>query len=133
MAGHARLRAARREVSVDRRRGPASRGRAADRRDDPGPLNVEDVTDDGRRALVSRRSSSDIRRVLSLSAVPWLVVTYDNLRRLPLDTRTGFVVSLIDGRCTVEMLLDVSGMPEDETLDILRELVGLGAVELRDG
>jgi hypothetical protein len=25
------------------------------------------------------------------------------------------------------------GMPEDETLDILRELVGLGAIELRDG
>jgi len=24
-------------------------------------------------------------------------------------------------------------MPEDETLDILRELVGLGAIELRDG
>ena len=78
-------------------------------------------------------ADSDVRPVISLSAVPWLVVTYDELRRLPLDKRRGFLVSLIDGRCTVEMLLDVSGMPEDETLDILRELVGLGAVELRDG
>jgi hypothetical protein len=30
------------------------------------------------------------------------------------------------------MLLDVSSMPEDETLDLLRELVALGAIELRD-
>jgi hypothetical protein len=65
-------------------------------------------------------------------AVPWLVVTYDELQRLPLHPRAGFVVSLIDGRCTVEMLLDVSGMREDETLDILAELLRLGAIELRD-
>ena len=84
-------------------------------------------------ARESEASGSDIRRVVPLSAVPWLVVTYDELRRLPLDKRTGFIVSLIDGRCTVEMLLDVSGMPEDETLDIIRELLRLGAVELRGG
>jgi hypothetical protein len=42
------------------------------------------------------------------------------------------VVSLIDGRCTVEMLLDISGMREDETIRIIGELVRLGAVELRD-
>jgi hypothetical protein len=77
-------------------------------------------------------AGSDIRSVVSLRAVPWLLVTYDDLRELPLDSRAGFVASLVDGKCTVEMLLDVSGMPEDETLDILRELVRLGAVELRD-
>jgi hypothetical protein len=77
-------------------------------------------------------TDSDVRSAVSLFAVPWLVVTYPDLQKLPLDARAGFVVSLIDGRCTVEMILDVSGMPEDEALDILRELVRLGAVELRD-
>jgi hypothetical protein len=42
------------------------------------------------------------------------------------------VVSLVDGKCTVEMLLDMAAMPEDETLDVLRELVRLGAIELRE-
>jgi signal transduction histidine kinase len=42
---------------------------------------------------------------------------------MPLDPRAGFVVSLIDGKCSVEMLLDISGMREDETLNILGKLV----------
>ncbi len=78
-------------------------------------------------------AASDIQPVVALSAVPWLVVTYEALRKLPLDSRAGFVVSLIDGRCTVEMILDLSGMPEDETIDILRQLLGVGAIEMRGG
>ena len=77
-------------------------------------------------------AGSDIRSIVRLSAVPWLVVTYDALRELPLDARAGFVASLVDGRCTVEVLLDISGMPEDETLEILRDLVRLGAIDLKD-
>lgn len=94
-------------------------------------MNLNQAARDSARDFPA--AGSDIRPVVSLSAVPWLVVTYDELRRMPLDQRTGFVVSLLDGRCTVEMLLDISGMPEDETLDIVRELVALGAIELRDG
>lgn len=74
---------------------------------------------------------SEIRPAVPLVGVPWLVVTYDALQKLPLDARAGFVVSRIDGKCTVEMLLDITSMPERETLEILRELVQLGAIELR--
>ena len=84
------------------------------------------------RAREFSATDSDIRLVVSPGAVPWLVVTYDDLSRMPLDPRAGVVVSLIDGTCSVEMLLDISGMREDETLDSLRELVRLGAIELRD-
>jgi len=77
-------------------------------------------------------TGSEVRHLVPLHAVPWLVITYDELRGLPLDRRAGFVVSLIDGRCSVEMLLDLTGMREDETVDILRQLVGHGAIELRD-
>lgn len=77
-------------------------------------------------------ADSDIRPLVSLAAVPWLVVTHDQPQRLPLGGRAGFVASLIDGRCTVEMMLDISGMREDETLGIIAELVRLRAVELRD-
>jgi hypothetical protein len=41
---------------------------------------------------------------------------------LSLDHRAGFLLSLVDGRLTIEELLDISGMPR---LDALRILYGL--------
>ena len=42
------------------------------------------------------------------------------------------MLSLIDGRCTVEMILDIAGLPEDEAIGILDNLRELGAIELND-
>jgi hypothetical protein len=77
-------------------------------------------------------ATSDIRRVVPLAAVPWLLATHEQLLALPLDSRAGFVLSLIDGRCTVEMILDIAGLPEDEAIGILDNLRELGAIELND-
>jgi hypothetical protein len=77
-------------------------------------------------------TGSDIRRVVPLDAVPWLVLSHEDLVALPLDSRAGFVLSLVDGRCTVEMILDVAAMDERETIDILGRLVRLGVLQLRD-
>jgi hypothetical protein len=66
-----------------------------------------------------------------LQGVPWLLATYDRIRELPLDPRAGFLVSLIDGRSTVEMIVDGASMPEGEALAILGELIALGAIEVR--
>ena len=76
-------------------------------------------------------TGSDVRRALLTHSVPWLLLTYDQVRERPLDSRDAFVISLVDGRCTVEMILDIAGMPEDETMDILRKLLDLGVIELR--
>lgn len=80
-----------------------------------------------------RPADSEIRPIVPLHAVPWLVLTHDELRALPLDSRTGFVLSLVDGRCTVEMILDMAGLPEDETMRLLAQLLTFEAIELRDG
>jgi hypothetical protein len=77
-------------------------------------------------------TSSDVRRVVPFAAVPWLVVPHDTLVSLPLDSRSAFILSLVDGRCTVEMILDMSGMNEDETMDLLQKLMRLGVLELHD-
>jgi hypothetical protein len=106
-------------------------GRAMNRRDRITiPEDLSQVARESERKFAA--ADSDVRPVVVLFTVPWLVMSYVDLQKLPLDARAGFLVSLIDGKCTVEMLLDISGMPEDETLDILRELVRLGAVELRE-
>jgi hypothetical protein len=76
--------------------------------------------------------SSEVRPMLPRYAMLWLLVTYDDLRAMPLTPREAFVVSLVDGRTSVEMILDLSAMPEGETLTILTRLLKLGVIELHD-
>lgn len=75
---------------------------------------------------------SDVRRLVPLACVPWLVVSHEELITLPLDSRAAYLLSLVDGRCTVEMILDMACMRQDEVLDILGRLVLLHVIELHD-
>jgi len=77
-------------------------------------------------------ASSDIRPIVPLHAVPWLIVTLDEVRELPLDPRAGLLLSLMDGRSTVEMILDMVGLPEDEAIAVLAKMVELEVIELHD-
>jgi hypothetical protein len=76
--------------------------------------------------------SSEVRPVVSRCKVPWLIITLDRLRELPLDTRAGYLVSMIDGRSTIEYIATISGIPVGEVTAIFAKLLTLGAVELRD-
>lgn len=98
-------------------------GRSNDRITIPAPA--------GPRWSDAENETSQVRTVVCLHGVPWLMATYDALRGMPLDSRAGFVVSLIDGRSTVAMILDMAAMPENETLGILADLLRLGAIEVR--
>jgi len=95
------------------------------------------TVDLGRFARDSEREieeapTSNVRALVSPSMVPWLVVTLDELRELPIDPRAAYLVSLVDGQCSVEMIADVAGIPGDDVIEIFATLVQLGAVELRD-
>lgn len=78
--------------------------------------------------------TSEVRPHVPLFAVPWLAMTLEGLRFLPLDARAGYILSLVDGHCTVETIVDVSARHVDrnEALGILAHLLQLGAIELRD-
>ena len=78
--------------------------------------------------------TSAVRPHIPLFAVPWHTMTADGLRSLPLNARTAYLLSLVDGQCTVEMVLDICGseLDPDEALSLLAQLLDLGAVELRD-
>lgn len=69
-------------------------------------------------------------RIGTMSSVPWLMVPISEVRTLPLDPRSAFILSLVDGISTVEMIVDMSSIPRDDGLRVLIELVALGAVEL---
>jgi len=62
-------------------------------------------------------------RIGSLERVPFIAVPQEQLRWLNIDHRAGFVLSHVDGNCSLEQILDVSGMPTLDTLRILYELL----------
>jgi hypothetical protein len=61
-------------------------------------------------------------RVGPLDRVPVVTVAREQLRWLSIDHRAGFLLSHIDGVSSLEMILDVSGMPLLDALKILAEL-----------
>lgn len=76
--------------------------------------------------------TSAVRPILSLSAVPWLAIDLDGLRCLPLDARSAYLLSLVDGHCSVDVILDICerDLARDEALGIFARLLELGAIEL---
>jgi hypothetical protein len=67
----------------------------------------------------------------SLASVPVVVVSRDQVGRLPLDARQGFVLSLIDGECSLEDVIDVCAFERIETIDIVAGFIQSGIVVLR--
>ena len=88
----------------------------------------------GRHRRRSRRADERDSAAHPLFAVPWLAMPVEELRSLPLDARTAYVISLVDGQCTVETILDLCEVEvaREQALDALAHLLELGAIELRD-
>ncbi len=66
-----------------------------------------------------------------MDRVPVVMVATEQLRWLSIDHRAGFLLSHIDGVSSLEMILDVSGMPLLDALKILCELVQQRVITLR--
>jgi hypothetical protein len=62
---------------------------------------------------------------------PHLRLRADEVMVLPVGDRTAFFVSQIDGQRTVKELADVCAMDDLEALEIMDELLRMGAVDLR--
>jgi hypothetical protein len=67
----------------------------------------------------------------SVEGSPCVVMTNDALKRLPLDHRAGFVMSLMDGSLDLDTVIDLCGMDRDEALGLVRDLYLSGVVEFR--
>jgi hypothetical protein len=66
-----------------------------------------------------------------MSGVPFVALTGDALKRLPLDHRAGFVLSLMDGSLDVETVIELCGMPRHEALSLIRDLFESDVVRFR--
>jgi hypothetical protein len=63
-----------------------------------------------------------VSRLGGLNRVPQVTTSAEQMRWLSLDHRAGFVLSLIDGTCTFDEILDISGMRRLDALRILFDL-----------
>jgi hypothetical protein len=70
-------------------------------------------------------------RLGSLDRVPVIMVPAEQLRWMSIDQRAAFMLHNIDGMSTLEMILDVSGMPILDAMRILTELVQQRVISLR--
>jgi hypothetical protein len=95
--------------------------------EDPSSLEAAEFGENCRRVLEKMFAA----KLGSLDRVPIVLVPRTQLRWLSIDHRAGFILSLIDGTSSVEMVLDVSGMPRLDALRILQELVQQRIVSLR--
>lgn len=87
-------------------------------------------------ALRFRESCRDVltqmytARLGSTSKVPRLAIPAAELQWLSLDHRAGFLLSCVDGRSSIEEILDVSGMPALDALRILYTLLQQQIIEV---
>jgi len=75
--------------------------------------------------LVTRRLGAFITNeawARLMSGCPVVAMTADALRRLPLDHRAGFVLSLMDGTIELDTVIELCSMPRDEALTLIRDL-----------
>jgi hypothetical protein len=95
--------------------------------EEPGNVQAAECGANCRSVLESMYTA----RLGPLDRIPLVVVPRTQMRWLSMDHRAGFILSLIDGQSSVEMILDVSGMPKLDALRILHELVQQKIVAFR--
>lgn len=98
----------------------------------------DDLTEQARLASVliesvpPRDDASEIRTRVSplepLDRVPTLAKSIDELPADLKEPRTAFVLGFIDGVLPLETIIEVTGLPEAETVSILERLIAQGAV-----
>lgn len=64
-----------------------------------------------------------------MTGSPRVTMSPNALKRLPLDHRAGFVISLMDGTLDLDTLVELSGMSRDDALGLVRNLYDSGIVE----
>jgi DNA-nicking Smr family endonuclease len=66
---------------------------------------------------------------MPMTAVPTL--TKVAAQRHQLNPRSMFLLDQVDGMCSVQDLIDISGMSQAQALEVLRQLLQEGWIELR--
>jgi len=94
--------------------------------DDPNDMDAKE----GMLRCQAELESVYVKRLGSLLQVPSIAVSMKEIPSLALDNRSAFILSLVDGVSTLDMILDMSGMQRLEALRVLHELIQHGTLTL---
>jgi hypothetical protein len=125
--GHAsaiRPESAIRSASAEGATRPAS-SVGATRSASPEPASSESATRSERRLVTRPRLGAFVTNeawARSMAGRPYVALTGEALKRLPLDHRAGFVLSLMDGAIELETVIELCAMQRDDALTIIRDL-----------
>ncbi len=75
-------------------------------------------------------SGRPLALLMSRRGIPRLLKPAAEIAHLPIDHRAGFLLAHVDGRQSMEEILDVCAMPEAEALAHLERLLALGVIEI---
>jgi len=84
------------------------------------PIRVDDVGD------TAVRIASKAKR----GVVPRVVASPKAVAAAPRDPRDAFVLSMVDGRTSLQAIVDMAGIPEEEVMGILDHLCHSGIIAL---
>jgi hypothetical protein len=84
------------------------------------PLAVDSVGD----------AATRIARTTARQTAPKLIASQTTIASAPIDSRTAFILSLVDGTSDVPGIVDASGMPDEEVIAILARLARLGLISV---
>ncbi|HVH40726.1 MAG TPA: hypothetical protein VM925_00230 [Labilithrix sp.] len=70
------------------------------------------------------------RPKMPLSCIPRRAMADKEMLSLPLDHRAGFLLAHLDGATNIRTLIDVCGMPNDELITLVEQLVALRVIKL---
>ena len=98
-----------------------------------GPAAAEPPTSEIRLATRPEMGAivTDDAWARKMTGVPVVVMPVERLKRLPLDHRAGFLLSLMDGAIDLDTMVEIAGMDRSEVLRLVRDLFESGVVDFR--
>ncbi len=106
-------------------------GESADGAEGPDPSSPGFDAADGTAIVEAGGRASQLPAMISSADVPRVLLSPAEIAQLALDHRAGFLLAYVDGRQSMEEILDVCAMPEADALAILERLCALGVIALR--
>lgn len=79
----------------------------------------------------TRAAMTDELWARKMTGAPVVAVAAEQLRRLPLDHRAGFLLSLMDGTIDLDSVVEISAMSRSSALRLVRDLFESGIVAFR--
>lgn len=89
-----------------------------------------EISDDWLLEDVTTDTHAVLEAAIAFSAVPRIIMNTMDLVALPLDHRTGFLLSHIDGLRTIDEIIDVSNLSISDTAEVLAALVDLKVIAI---